>query len=439
MNLDLLLNLLGTTIDIVLLFYFTRNSDLHCSYIHSTLLYGFLWLSVIFLNLHSFPFIFKVIYEVSAILLLNKYLYSDFTFISNLKSILLFYLSLCICELLSVGISFVFFHFSSLQELFANKLISMELIIFTKMLSFIVLYIVFRFGQNNIFTYTKFEITLYFLPIITNIFLIFAIIYILKTTQHNFPPEYGQTLSLISIVCLISSFCHFILFDLYISKKVTKDYITFVENQEKKAYDYYQKRLEDSKNLSILRHDLKNQLLALKYSTNELSQNHIDSLLTQIPNSTYDIHTGNPFIDVLVSEKISHAQAQNIKCDICINLKNISFISNMDFCSLFGNLLDNCIESVTDLDAEKYIFIRCDISKQYLLIKAMNPYKKKLKFKNGIFLTTKSNTSHHGFGITSIKNIVKKYNGNASFSTQNNIFTASISIPIPSGTETNDL
>ena len=82
----------------------------------------------------------------------------------------------------------------------------MELIIFTKTLSFIVLYIVFRFGQNNIFTYTKFEISLYFLPIIINLFLIFTIIYILKTTKHNIPPEYGQTLLLISIVCLISFF-----------------------------------------------------------------------------------------------------------------------------------------------------------------------------------------------------------------------------------------
>lgn len=431
MNLDLLLNLLGTSIDIILLFYFTQGSDLRRSYIYSIMLYCIFGFSVIFLNLHSFPFIFKIIYEIIFILLLNKFLYSDFSFISNLKSILLFYLCLSICELLTVGISAVFFNFSSLGTIFANKLISMELIIFTKTLSFIVLYIVFRFGQNNIFTYTKFEISLYFLPIIINLFLIFTIIYILKTTKHNIPPEYGQTLLLISIVCLISSFCHFILFDLYISKKVKKDYITFVENQEKKTYDYYQKRLEDSKNLSILRHDLKNQLLALKYSTNEISQNHIDSLLTQIPNSVYDINTGNPFIDVLVSEKILLAQNQNIKCDICINLKGISFIKNVDFCSLFGNLLDNCIEVTSGLDKEKYIFVRCDISKQHLLIKTINPYGQKINKKNGIFLTTKSNVSHHGFGISSIKNVVKKYNGNASFSTQNDTFIVNISIPIP--------
>lgn len=183
MNLDLLLNLLGTSIDIILLFYFTQGSDLRRSYIYSIMLYCIFGFSVIFLNLHSFPFIFKIIYEIIFILLLNKFLYSDFSFISNLKSILLFYLCLSICELLTVGISAVFFNFSSLGTIFANKLISMELIIFTKTLSFIVLYIVFRFGQNNIFTYTKFEISLYFLPIIINLFLIFTIIYILKTTK----------------------------------------------------------------------------------------------------------------------------------------------------------------------------------------------------------------------------------------------------------------
>lgn len=422
MNLDLLLNLLGTSIDIILLFYFTQGSDLRRSYIYSIMLYCIFGFSVIFLNLHSFPFIFKIIYEIIFILLLNKFLYSDFSFISNLKSILLFYLCLSICELLTVGISAVFFNFSSLGTIFANKLISMELIIFTKTLSFIVLYIVFRFGQNNIFTYTKFEISLYFLPIIINLFLIFTIIYILKTTKHNIPPEYSQTLLLISIVCLISSFCHFILFDLYILKKVKKDYITFVENQEKKTYDYYQKRLEDSKNL-ILRHDLKNQLLALKYSTNEISQNHIDSLLTQIPNSVYDINTGNPFIDVLVSEKISLAQNQNIKCDICINLKGISFIKNMDFCSLFGNLLDNCIEATSGFTLPQYALCGYKVKAFDFLIKPLSYSQLKkvltsslseLSIKSEEFLIVKNSSSIYKLNFSEIM-YLETYNRNILF------------------------
>ena len=422
MNLDLLLNLLGTSIDIILLFYFTQGSDLRRSYIYSIMLYCIFGFSVIFLNLHSFPFIFKIIYEIIFILLLNKFLYSDFSFISNLKSILLFYLCLSICELLTVGISAVFFNFSSLGTIFANKLISMELIIFTKTLSFIVLYIVFRFGQNNIFTYTKFEISLYFLPIIINLFLIFTIIYILKTTKHNIPPEYSQTLLLISIVCLISSFCHFILFDLYILKKVKKDYITFVENQEKKTYDYYQKRLEDSKNL-ILRHDLKNQLLALKYSTNEISQNHIDSLLTQITNSVYDINTGNPFIDVLVSEKISLAQNQNIKCDICINLKGISFIKNMDFCSLFGNLLDNCIEATSGFTLPQYALCGYKVKAFDFLIKPLSYSQLKkvltsslseLSIKSEEFLIVKNSSSIYKLNFSEIM-YLETYNRNILF------------------------
>ena len=56
---------------------------------------------------------------------------------------------------------------------------------------------------------------------------------------------------------------------------------------------------------------------------------------------------------------------------------------------------------------------------------------KKLKHKNGTFITTKKDSAMHGFGTISIKKIVSKYNGNISFSSSVEEFVVNISIPIP--------
>ena len=96
---------------------------------------------------------------------------------------------------------------------------------------------------------------------------------------------------------MISFFCHFILFNLYLSKKAEENYINFVKSQEEKNFYYYQQKQKDIEDLNIIRHDLKNQLLALKSQPAESNQytQHIDSLLNDLSKSSYAIHTGNPF------------------------------------------------------------------------------------------------------------------------------------------------
>ena len=113
------------------------------------------------------------------------------------------------------------------------------------------------------------------------------------------------------------SFCHFILFNLYLSKKAEENYINFVKSQEEKNFFIIiSKNKRTFEDLNIIRHDLKNQLLALKSQPGESNQytQHIDSLLNDLSKSSSAIHTGNPFIDVLISEKLKLIHEQHISC-----------------------------------------------------------------------------------------------------------------------------
>lgn len=351
---------------------------------------------------------------------------------STLKMIVVFYIVLCLCELLTVGICFSVLHCTSLSDVFDNQVLSLEMIIFSKILSFLLLHFVFYHKQNDLeVSFTMIENILYFLPIITCLFLILGIIYLLKISDIS--SQYHEVFLWISIVLMISSFCHFILFNLYLSKKAEENYINFVKSQEEKTFYYYQQKQKDIEDLNIIRHDLKNQLLALKSQPAESNQytQHIDSLLNDLSKSSYAVHTGNPFIDVLISEKLKLIHEQHISCKMNVKLENIHFIRNIELCSLLGNLLDNCIEAAQCCDKNKSITFCCNTTQNHFFIHASNTYNKKLKYKNGSFITTKKESSMHGFGIISIKKIVSKYNGNVSFSSNLEEFVVNISIPLP--------
>ena len=132
---------------------------------------------------------------------------------STLKMIAVFYIVLCLCELLTVGICFSVLYCTSLSDIFNNQVLSLEMIIFSKILSFLLLHFVFYYKPNDLeVSFTMIESILYFLPIITCLLLILGIIYLLKIS--NISSQYHEVFLWISIVLMITSFCHFILFHL---------------------------------------------------------------------------------------------------------------------------------------------------------------------------------------------------------------------------------
>ena len=92
----------------------------------------------------------------------------------------------------------------------------------------------------------------------------------------------------------------------------------------------------------------------------------------------------------------------------------IDFLTDSDLTSLFCNLLENAIEATCNIQNP---FIEINTSKRdktpFVLITAINscrinPFTQKHNRLN----TTKPDKHKHGFGIKSIRKIVKKYHGN---------------------------
>lgn len=70
----------------------------------------------------------------------------------------------------------------------------------------------------------------------------------------------------------------------------------------------------------------------------------------------------------------------------------MNFMEDMDISALFGNILDNAIESVQKLNEQEKRLIHLSVAKQkqFLRIRCENYCEEQLKFENGIPVTTKN-------------------------------------------------
>lgn len=112
--------------------------------------------------------------------------------------------------------------------------------------------------------------------------------------------------------------------------------------------------------------------------------------------------------------------------------KKLSFMDEADLYTLFGNAIDNAIESTLKIEEEKdrTIILSVKTINSFLSIHLDNPYLGKLIFEEDIPVTTKQEKEYHGFGLKSMRLIVEKYQGNMSLSPGEERFNMNILLPI---------
>lgn len=181
-------------------------------------------------------------------------------------------------------------------------------------------------------------------------------------------------------------------------------------------------------------HDLKHQVAALRnISLEEQREAHLSEIERSIQIYDSTLETGSRVLDTVLTEKSLYCGAHQITMTCMADGRRLSFLDDVDVYTIFGNAIDNAIESVSGLtDPEKRAIAVSVWSKSgLLLIQFENYYEKELRFENGIPATTKADKNDHGFGIRSIGYTVKKYGGHLTISAEDHLFLLSISIPLP--------
>lgn len=121
--------------------------------------------------------------------------------------------------------------------------------------------------------------------------------------------------------------------------------------------------------------------------------------------------TGNIYVDSIINYKANLAERENIHFVTDISIPSDVELNAGDFCICMGNLLDNAIEAVMDLSDKRVIYIRMNVDNNNMFINVKNRYKDKRQKEGGQYRTSKQNKKNHGLGMLSIRQIVKKYDG----------------------------
>ena len=233
---------------------------------------------------------------------------------------------------------------------------------------------------------------------------------------------------------IICSFCLLtIQFTLLRSKNLETE-LAVQQQMLRKEQNQYQisKEIIDTVNRKC--HDMRHQIHTIGRSAS-LDPTALEEMEDSI--SIYDAlyQTGNKALDIILAEKALLCQNNDIVISCMADGAKLNFMSDTDIYSLFGNLLENAIHAVQELEPDqKHIGLIIKSHGAMLSCSAYNCYTGDILFENGLPVTESTDTINRGFGVKSIVMIVQKYGGTVTFQAGEGIFNLNILFPLDSDT-----
>ena len=193
---------------------------------------------------------------------------------------------------------------------------------------------------------------------------------------------------------------------------------------------YEQKHFKLSKNnidlINLTCHDMKYQLRLLKERDlgGEEKIKEIEKVLEIFDSK---VETENETLNVILTERMLECHTHSIKMNCMVNGKLLSFMSEIDLYTLFGNALDNALEAVLKLSEDKRVInVVTSQSGGMFSVLISNYCKDPPTFVNDLPVSSKSGDGIHGYGLLSIKRIAEKYGGDMRVDYKEGVFNLSL-------------
>ena len=179
---------------------------------------------------------------------------------------------------------------------------------------------------------------------------------------------------------------------------------------------YFDILVNQNNNLRAYAHDTKNHLSAIRnLNTNSEIEMHLLKMSESLAQYSKVCHSGNHTLDVVVDKYVTECRLNGLNFEFDIKNNNLSTIEPYDTVTILGNLLDNALETAKT-STQKTVTFETDYRNDFSVIIISNSCDTN-PILNGKTLpsTTKANKQLHGFGLKSVRNTLKKYNGDISF------------------------
>lgn len=199
--------------------------------------------------------------------------------------------------------------------------------------------------------------------------------------------------------------------------------LSLLEQKNNCLYQYVEEAKVRYEKTVSFRHDIKNHIKVVKelLQKNQLEQalNYMKEMESITTNLSFPCNTNNPVLDILLGNKLGIAKNNHINISCLLYLPYPCSISDIDFCIILSNALDNAIDACKTLDnTKKYIRITGNMQGDFILLEIQNSIE-------GNFIL------QEGIGLKNIRAVAEKYNGTMNIKIQEKEFSLSILLIIP--------
>ncbi len=266
--------------------------------------------------------------------------------------------------------------------------------------------IIVRIGHKN--NNIKQFLPLFIFPVLT---IASCAVFLFTALNTEVSTSYKIATTVISVLYIFASIFIFIYYQLIANKEKK---INELES-EKRLYNLNQTYLEilqhQNNELQMMFHDTKHHYMALSNFENiEDVKNYISKIYPELEEKNIIKISNNKMLDLIISKYIVVCKNNNIKFVYEVKTADLAYIDDSELSVILNNILDNAVEAAKSSEEKLIEFSLRHINNMDLL-SVVNSCDIPPKHNNQQLITTKFNTSNHGFGTKIIQKYTKKNNG----------------------------
>lgn len=153
---------------------------------------------------------------------------------------------------------------------------------------------------------------------------------------------------------------------------------------------------------------------------------YLEKLVDEMQTISRQVYvTGNDVIDILTSSCLSKLEG-NITPRFCCQLNGPVAISDMDLCTIYGNLLENAVEELQRVQGdgkEKRLDIAITGGNFWLKLTIQN------SMADTEEKTKKQDKKNHGLGLQNVQRTVQRLDGSYQVKKEKGIYEVSVELP----------
>ena len=205
----------------------------------------------------------------------------------------------------------------------------------------------------------------------------------------------------------------------------TLERVRMLEMQESQ----FESQREYMESFSRARHDFRQNILTMKnlYHEGDYTRlgEYIDEYYDSLPSPETKQYCPNGALNALLNFYAGKAKENNIRASFRIDIPRKISVSDVDLCTIIGNILENAIAACMDLpEEERMLSLSGLVQNHRLYIVATNTFNGIIRQWNGEYLSLRH--SGNGIGLNSVRASAEKYHGKAEFTHNGKEFLSNV-------------